>query len=126
MINIDKHVQHWLGGVEKSWEDAELLLKGKRYDFGAYAAHLALEKILKAHVTRVTGDIPPRTHDLRYLAKLSEIPFSPEQDELFQRLNEYQLEGRYPEVDKPPLIGEVVLRNIQSAREMFKWLKQQL
>ncbi|MBI2434413.1 MAG: HEPN domain-containing protein [Candidatus Hydrogenedentes bacterium] len=113
-------------GAEKSWEDSEILLKGKRYDFGAYAAHLALEKALKGHVTRATGDIPPRTHDLTYLAKLSRLSFSEEQSAFLDYFNTYQLEGRYPEVDTPAPIPVTVMADIGQAKDMFQWLKQQL
>lgn len=64
MVNVEKHVEYWLNTAEDSWSGAEYLLKGRRYSFAAFTAHLALEKVLKAHVTRATSDIPPRSHIL--------------------------------------------------------------
>lgn len=125
LVNVNKHIAHWLHGADEAWQNAEWLLKGKRYSFAAFAAHLALEKALKAHVTKATADIPPRTHDLKHLAKLSGLTLSAEQVSLLGAFNEYQLEGRYPEFAAPPLDPEVFLHNLESAKDFYAWLKQQ-
>ncbi|MBI2432574.1 MAG: HEPN domain-containing protein [Candidatus Hydrogenedentes bacterium] len=126
MVNVEKHIVYWLTGAERAWQDSEWLLTGKRYEFAAFAAHLALEKMLKAHVTKVTSDIPPRIHDLLYPAKLAAFTPSPEQTELLREFNEYQLEGRYPRIDRPPLDPLAIRENIRKGKEFYQWLKQQL
>lgn len=126
MVNVAKHIAHWRRIAEESWRDAEGLLQTGRYAFAGYAAHLALEKVLKAHVTCATGDIPPRTHDLVYLAKLCGIKFSEDHTALLTDMNEYQLEGRYPDVDTPAIDAATVKSDIRKAKELFEWLKQQL
>lgn len=45
------------------------MLATGRYLYVIFLCHLALEKILKAHVTEVTQTIPANTHDLIYLVK---------------------------------------------------------
>lgn len=73
MVNVQKHIQHWIAGADESWADAEALIEKGRINFGAFAAHLAIEKALKARVTKATGDIPPRTHNLPHLAELAAL-----------------------------------------------------
>jgi HEPN domain-containing protein len=45
------------------------MLATGRYLYVVVMCHLALEKMLKAHVTEVTQSIPVKTHDLIYLVK---------------------------------------------------------
>ncbi|MBI3119036.1 MAG: HEPN domain-containing protein [Candidatus Hydrogenedentes bacterium] len=125
-VNVEKHIQHWLQGAGEAWEDADALLEKKRYAFAAFAAHLALEKTLKAHVTRVSKDIPPRTHDLKRLGELAGLSLSPEQVEFLGEFNKYQLESRYRELDAPMSKPESVLESIRGAKRLCEWLKQQL
>ena len=40
------------------------MLATDRYLYVVFMSHLALEKILKAHVTEVTQSIPAKSHDL--------------------------------------------------------------
>jgi len=49
------------------------MLATGRYLYVVFFCHLALEKMLKAHVVEVTQSIPARTHDLIYLVKKSEL-----------------------------------------------------
>lgn len=126
MINVDKHVAYWLNTAEDSWSDAEYLLKGKRYSFAAFAAHLALEKVLKAHVARKIEGVPPKVHDLAFLARLAELSLSDEYAIFLKYFDEYQLEGRYPEKNRIAPKGSVVTADISKAKELFQWLKQQL
>lgn len=125
MVNVDKHIAYWLGTAKDSWEDAESLLASKRFTFAAFAAHLALEKALKAHVTRETADIPPRIHDLKSLARLAKLNLASEQLEFLGDFNNYQLEGRYPDHERIVPKPEHIKRDLVKAKELFGWLIQQ-
>src|SRR5690606_36985022 len=114
----------WLNGAEESWQDAEALLGKRRWALGAFAVHLAVEKVLKAHVTRATGDIPPKTHNLRYLAELAKIQLTPDQVKLLVHLNEYQVDARYRDIDSPVPEPAIVQADMRSAKELSAWLKQ--
>ncbi len=63
-----------------------------------FFAHLALEKMLKAHVVRATRDDPPRIHNLVRLAQLAGLKPTGEQERFLRRFDLYQWEGRHPDV----------------------------
>ncbi len=51
-VDIEKQIAHWKRGALEDWEVAVELVDKDRYRHGLFFAHLALEKILKAHVCR--------------------------------------------------------------------------
>jgi hypothetical protein len=64
MIDIEKQVAYWREGAAEDWLVAVELVDLGRTRHGLFFAHLALEKMLKAHVCRVTQDLAPRIHPL--------------------------------------------------------------
>ena len=65
-MNIAKQIEHWRTGSDEDWEVAVLLLEKEKIPQGLFFLHLAMEKILKAHVWRTTQDHPPKIHDHRF------------------------------------------------------------
>ena len=65
-----------------------------------FFVHLAIEKILKAHIVKKTRDLPPRIHNLIRLAGAAEIPLDLEQEKFVREFGIYQIEGRYPESEQ--------------------------
>ncbi|MCB9421173.1 MAG: HEPN domain-containing protein [Ardenticatenaceae bacterium] len=126
MVNIDKHISHWRDGAEEDLEVANQLITSGKVRHGLFFLHLALEKMLKAHVCRHTKDIAPRLHNLVRLAALSGIPFENEQIAFLAEMNPYNLEGRYPEMWEEPPSQEQTKKIQQVTTEMFKWLMTQL
>ncbi len=90
-----------------------------------FFAHLALEKLLKAHVCRTIQDLAPHLHTLLRLAERTDLTFSEEQRDFLARFDRYQIEGRYPDVP-PPATMEVARQELGKAEEMFTWLTRQL
>jgi HEPN domain-containing protein len=63
-----------------------------------FFAHLVLEKLLKAHhVKDNAGDFSPRTHNLLLLSEQTGLSPSDEQLRIFSQMNQFQIEGRYPD-----------------------------
>ncbi|MDR0904345.1 MAG: HEPN domain-containing protein [Ruminococcus sp.] len=93
------HTSVWLKMADESLIDAKALIKSNRFLFTGYACNLAVEKALKANYSAVTGEIPPRTHDLIKLAKTGNVydSFSSEQIEFIDKITPLQIEGRYTE-----------------------------
>ncbi|MEB2783129.1 HEPN domain-containing protein [Algoriphagus persicinus] len=77
-INIEKQLMHWQSGAKEDLEVAELLIEKGRYLHGLFFCHLVLEKILKAHVVKITGQLAPRSHNLIYLSEKSGLPLDEE------------------------------------------------
>lgn len=77
-------------------------------------------------MTQVTAAIPPRTHDLLRLAALAGLSFSVQQREFLARLQQYCLEGRYPDLPLALPDGEEAAAQLDEAREIKAWLASQL
>jgi len=126
MVDLEKQIRHWRGGAEEDWAAAEDLIRLGRVRHGLFFAHLALEKALKAHVCRTTGDLPPRVHQLLRLADRANLPLSDEQRVFLARFDRHHLEGRYPESLLVTLSTDAARQELQTAKEVLVWLIRQL
>ena len=72
-MDVRRQVEYWLNGSQDDIEAAVVLLEKRKIRQGLFFAHLAVEKALKAHVSKATEAVPPRTHDLLRLAELAGI-----------------------------------------------------
>ncbi len=124
-MNIAAQIAYWRAGSDEDIAAAASLLEKGHARHALFFAHLALEKLLKAHVCRVTQDVAPRVHDLFRLAELAGLPLSPEQATLLARFQKYCLEGRYPDLG-PPATMEEAQRGVGEAQEVRQWLKSLL
>jgi len=59
--------------------------------------NLSLAKMLKAHVTEVTGTIPVKTHDLIYLVKKCGLELPQKYPDFIGKINTASIPTRYPE-----------------------------
>ncbi|MEW5944840.1 MAG: HEPN domain-containing protein [bacterium] len=107
-------------------EAARQLLDGGRVRHGLYFAHLALEKILKAHVCRSSRDLAPKIHNLLRPAEESAVRLNPDQLDFLAEMNQFNIEGRYPETTAPPPTLEEARAFISRAEEIMQWLTSQL
>jgi HEPN domain-containing protein len=122
-FDIQKQVEYWRNGATDALDAAnDMILRDKRILFGLFFLHLAVEKILKAHVCRRTMNFAPRLHNLVRLAILAEIALSDEQIMTLASLNEFSLEGRYPETWAEPPTPEQAEVYLLRSRQVFEWL----
>ncbi len=121
MVDIATQISYWRAGAEEDWAVARELLDRGRVRHGLFLAHLALEKVLKAHVCRQTGDLAPRIHNLVRLAELAAIGLHQEQLDLLADMNAFNVEGRYPGLLAPPTPGEA-RGYVHRAEGVFLWL----
>ena len=126
MIDVEKQVHYWRTGASEDWQVAVELVNLGRTRHGLFFAHLALEKMLKAHVCRVTHDLPPRIHPLLRLAERTTLTLSEEQRVFLARFDRYQMEGRYPDLLPAAPDVETARRELEQAQEVFEWLSRQL
>ena len=64
MVDIQQQIVYWQTGAEEDIVVAEELVASSRYRHGLFFAHLALEKMLKAHICKKTRSLAPRIHNL--------------------------------------------------------------
>lgn len=122
MVDIGKQIDFWREGAKEDWSIAIRLIDEGQTRHGLFFLNLAIEKALKSHVCRQTRDIAPKIHNLMRLAEIAALELSQEQMDILADLNEFQIEGRYPEFLKPPLTKEAALAISVRAEEVFQWL----
>ncbi len=89
--------QNWVALSEYDLETARHMLKTGRYLYVVFLCHLALEKILKAHVTEATQSIPAKSHDLIYLVKKSGLSLPQPYLDFVGKINNASVPTRYPD-----------------------------
>ena len=126
MVDVPKQIDYWRTSSDEDFAAAESLLEKGHLRHSLFFAHLAIEKMLKAHVTRQTKDIPPRIHNLIRLAETAGLSLGPEQASFLRRFDMYQLEGRYPDSAHTIIDFKAAGEKLAMAGDMLKWLKAQL
>ncbi len=124
-VDTRKLTETWRMGAEEDLEVAGGLIARDRLRHGLFFAELAVEKLLKACVVAQTKTAPPRTHDLLRLADLAGIKLAPPQRLFLARIQEYCLEGRYPDLASPSPGREEAEQEFQRCREFMAWLTSQ-
>lgn len=121
-MDVERQIDYWRSGSEEDFAVA-LSLAAQHPRHALFFAHLALEKLLKAHVTRATGDVPPRIHDLLRLAELGAVSVPVERRAFLARFQQFCLAGRYPDAQRPALDPAEVAAELAGAREVLSWLQ---
>jgi HEPN domain-containing protein len=126
MVNKEKQIEYWIQGAEDDLLTADLLIREKRILHGLFFCHLVIEKAIKAHVVKATGEVAPRSHNLIYLSEKTDLEFDNETEIFLGILMKYQLQGRYP--DYNPFIPDIIKVNeyFENTKNLLKWLKERL
>ena len=125
-MNINKQIEYWKSGSVNDIDTAELLIKNNKLLNGLFFCHLVLEKIIKAHVVLATKNVPPKSHDLLYLLKKTELILESGDTEFLGLMMKYQLEGRYPEYYPMPPSREKSNEYLSRTKDLLKCLKKKL
>lgn len=126
MVDIQKIVGHWRAGALEDWEVARDLVQRGHFRHGLFFAHLALEKVLKAHVCQQTGELAPYIHDLVRLAGLAGVELDAGRRDALARMNAYALAGRYPDTLAVTLRPADAQSRLSEAGEVFEWFMKAL
>jgi len=81
MVDIGLQIRHWRDASLEEIEAARVLIAKNHVRQGLFWAHLTLEKMLKAHVCKRTGDLAPRIHNLVRLSELAGLAWPREEIE---------------------------------------------
>lgn len=126
---MKKDTRNWISLAEYDIESASHMLNTGRYLYVVFLCHLALEKMLKAHVVEKTNEYPPKTHDLILLLRKSGLKLPQELLEFIGKLNTASVLTRYPEdlqnalQQYPQPIAETYL---DQTRAVLQWLINRL
>ena len=101
-MDKQEHIDYWLRIAEKDRDMITYLMEGKRYVQALFFGHLYLEKIAKAlWIKNNAENVPPKTHNLLKIIKESYLNLADDDQTFLIKLNQYQIESRYPEdIDK--------------------------
>lgn len=126
MINIQKQIEYWISGAEDDLLTANLLIREKRILHGLFFCHLVIEKAIKAHIVRTSGEAAPKSHNLIYLSEKTGLEFDEEVQIFLGILMKYQLQGRYP--DYNPILPDTIKVNeyFEKTKTLLQWLKVRL
>jgi HEPN domain-containing protein len=120
--------QNWIEMSDYDLETAQRMLQTGRYLYVVFMCHLALEKMLKAHVAEVTQSVPPRSHDLIYLLRKGGLVGMPRQHlEFIGKINNASIPTRYPDDLRRALreyTEEVARDYLKQTEEVLQWLRR--
>lgn len=92
-------IDYWIESASDDRNSIDSLFNTRNYQQALFWGHLMIEKLIKAHWVKDNEDNhPPRIHNLVYLHDQTKLNLSGEQTDFLNRLNNFQLEGRYPDV----------------------------
>ncbi|MBI2257554.1 MAG: HEPN domain-containing protein [Flavobacteriia bacterium] len=126
MIDVKKQIDYWMNGADEDLVTAALLIKEKRILHGLFFCHLVIEKAIKAHVVKNSGEVAPRSHNLIYLSEKTDLSFENDCEMFLGILMKYQLQGRYP--DYNPVLPDISKINeyFEKTKIILEWLKEKL
>lgn len=122
-----KDTANWIALADYDIETARHMFTTERYLYVIFLCHLALEKLLKAHVAEFTQTVPIKTHDLIYLVKKCELELPEKYLDFIGKINTASIPTRYPDdlqrslKEYPKSVAKSYLRQTV---ELMEWLKQ--
>ncbi len=126
MVDISEQISYWQNSAREDFEVAKQLVDSGKNRHGLFFAHLALEKVLKAHVCKTTQELAPRVHNLVRLSEISGITTPESYVILLSEMNAFNLEGRYPMPFIAAVSPEEAANYITGTQEVLEWLNSQL
>ncbi len=125
-----EYIEYWQLTAEKDWVAVGHLFEKGDYLHALFFAHLVLEKLLKAHYVKDNAsDFPPKTHNLLFLASNTALNPSPDHLRLLSQMNQFQLDGRYPDYKLTmfQIASKTYTENLLQEIELLKtWLNSKL
>ncbi|MBL1212846.1 MAG: HEPN domain-containing protein [Ignavibacteriae bacterium] len=94
-MDKEKTINHWISTSDKDFETMLHLYESKDFHWCLFVGHIVIEKLIKAGVVKSTGKHAPFTHDLRRLAKLSQVEFTTEHLVWLDTITTFNLNVRY-------------------------------
>ena len=125
----DKVTRYWIEHSEYDLKTAEAMYKSRRYLYVTFMCQQAIEKILKAIITTISSEAPPKIHNLVRLAELAGIKMNLDQKQidLLASLTPFCIEARY--ADYQEKISKLTKRKLareylSKTKELYKCLRK--
>ncbi len=128
VMTIEEQVQVWLKQGDDELEKARILYEHDKYDGAAVFAQQAAEKFLKALYIARFKAMPPRTHDIQFLAIALGAPS--DLAAIGRPLTEDYFRARYPDLAGAApyevFDADIAQERIKQAEQIRNWVRQQL
>ena len=127
----DKITQYWIKHAEYDLDTAVAMYSSRRYLYVTFMCQQAVEKILKAIISTVSSEHPPKIHNLVRLAELAGIKetIGNEQIDLLAALTPFCIEARYADYQEKlsKLTNAKLAKDyLLKAQELFKCLRKKI
>lgn len=121
--------QEWFRQAQYDLKSADVMFANKQYIHVVFMCHLAVEKALKGTYSNNVQDMPPRTHNLIYLAAKMELELPENLSEFLLTMNNVSVPTRYP--DELRHMRKVYTKAktaglLEKSKELVKWLRGKL
>jgi HEPN domain-containing protein len=127
--DIGKTFDHWIRTSDKDFETMIHLYEAEDFQWSLFIVHIVIERLLKASVIKNISTHAPYTHDLRRLAKLSQIEFEDFHLGWLDTITTFNLNARYDsykEAFYKKCTAEFTTEWITNIKELRKWIKTKL
>ena len=120
--------KEWLKQANYDMDTADAMFSSGRYFYAVFMCHLSIEKSLKGLYSKVSGEIPPKIHNL--LRLLNKTGKKPEQktEKFIIKLNTASVATRYPDDlarMQANYTEDVTKEIITKSKEVLQWVKTQ-
>ena len=123
---MPRDFEEWLKQADYDLDTADFMFKGKRYIYAVFMCHLSIEKALKGLYQERLNKIPPKTHNLIYLAKKVNIEVPEDIGRFIVKLNQASILTRCPEdltLLKSEYTQSIVKEILSKTKEVLTWIK---
>lgn len=129
-MDTNEQIVYWHRSALRDWEAAGDLCRVGRNMHALFFAHLAVEKLLKAHwVKENPGTLPPRTHNLGIIAERLRLGLPPLFRDELQVITAWNLEARYQDYKDrfyKLCTAEYTSRKMSIVEDLIQWLTEAL
>ena len=120
--------KEWLKQANYDMGTADAMFSSGRYFYAIFMCHLSIEKSLKGLYSKVSGEVPPKIHNLPRL--LNKTGKKPEQnmEKFITKLNTASVATRYPDdlaKIQANYTEDITKEMITKSKEVLQWVKTQ-
>jgi len=122
-------VQKWVEQARYDLVTAQAMLDSGRYVYVVFCCQQAVEKMIKAVIAKVTGEMPPRIHNLMQLAERAGLEPDARQALLMRELSELYVQSRYPDQVEPVSSSAwqgIARDTLQRTEKVMQWLSSMI
>lgn len=118
-----KEAENWLKKAERDLISAKKNLEIKEYNVASFLCQQSVEKALKSFLINKNKEMP-KIHDLVRLGKL--VDLDKKLLDGCEKLNPVYTESRYPDISERDYKMDETKKDIETAEEILKWVKNKL